>query len=161
MNKNTYFTLATGVFLEQNRFFPAGQLQAGQDAIRRLLRTEARRYLKVVDPYTNADTLDLLTSVPEGTAAMVLCEMKRNPESLRKSLLEKVEALRQTGMKMEVRVDRTGELHDRYIVTDGAAWMLGHSLKDFGSKDTSVSRLSDVGPLEEAFNRRWDAAERL
>ena len=85
MNKNTYFTLATGVFLEQNRFFPAGQLETGQDAIRRLLRTEAQRYVKVVDPYTSAVTLDLLASAPEGTTVSKTCPAAAVPRSCRHS----------------------------------------------------------------------------
>lgn len=163
-DRTTSFSLSTGVYLPDNRFFPAGSFEEGQDVLRRLLAGETGGYVKVVDPYTTPETLDLLASVRKGTSIMVLGDTKGlggNAGASRTALRDKAKALRLAGTDIEVRLDPTGGLHDRYIMTGSGVWSVGHSLKDFGKKDTSLARLQDAQPLEGTFDRRWDTAERL
>src|SRR5437879_872028 len=49
-NKSTYFTLATGVYLEPERFIRDGSHQEGQDVLKTILRAETGSYVKVMDP---------------------------------------------------------------------------------------------------------------
>ncbi len=156
-DKNTYFTLATGVYLESHRFLRDGSPREGHDALRAILSGDAGGYVKVVDPYTTPETLDLLASVREGTKVSVLCGAK----AARAALRAKVETLRRSGLDIDVRVDRKEVFHDRFIVTGRGAWHVGHSLKDFGKKATYLSRMAEPQPLEDFFGECWDSADKL
>src|SRR6266498_3917123 len=101
-DKNTYFTLATGVFLETNRFFRDGSHEEGQDALRKILSGETGGYVKVMDAYATPEALDLMGSVRPSTKVMVLC----GPKVASAPMIAKLESLRKRGMDIEVRVDR-------------------------------------------------------
>ena len=153
---NTYITLSTGVYEAPNLFFPAGDFQAGQDALRRILRTDVRGYLKVADPYVSPATLRLLESAPVGTVVQLLC---RKPDDLAE-MKAKVGELTSKGYAVKIRLGKKDEMHGRYLITDGAEWMIDHSLKDFGTRDCAAARLAPpVHELEALFDRRWSLAQ--
>src|SRR2546425_9503117 len=72
----TSFSLATGVYIDDNRFFPAGSFQEGQDVLRRLLEGDMGGYIKITDPYMSPEGLDLTNSIRKGTVVRVLCDAK-------------------------------------------------------------------------------------
>ena len=153
---NTYATLSTGVYEAPNLFFPAGDFQAGQEALRRILRTDVRGYLKVADPYVSPATLSLLESVPVGTEIRLLCSRPDDVTGMKKKAGE----LNGKGYVIEIRLGKKAEMHGRYLISDGAAWMIDHSLKDFGTKDCAAARLAPpVHNLEAMFDRRWSLAQ--
>jgi hypothetical protein len=43
------------------------------------------------------------------------------------------------------------------MISDGAAWSIGSSLKDLGNKDTTITRLGDEVKftIQEIFEKRW------
>ena len=64
----------------------------------------------------------------------------------------------QYGAATEMAVGKSGELHDRYILWDGAqGFHVGHSLKDLGRKDAQLDLLEAparaVGPVRGALGR--------
>jgi hypothetical protein len=61
-------------------------------------------------------------------------------------------------IEVEVRIfPPKTTLHDRYMLSNDAAWSIGSSLKDLGNKDTLVTRLGDEirFALAEVFEKRW------
>ena len=156
-NKNTYFALATGVYLEPERFVRDGSHQEGQDVLKAILRAETGSYVKVMDPYTIPETLDLLALVRAGTGVQVLCGKKTATPGLRL----KADALRRGGLDIEVRVDSKGVFHDRFIVTERGVWSVGQSLSDFGKKASYLSRIDEPRSLEQYFEECWASADKL
>lgn len=46
-------------------------------------------------------------------------------------------------------------LHDRFILTGGEGWSVGHSLKDFGSKNSYLAKMASSVDAESAFDDNW------
>jgi zona occludens toxin (predicted ATPase) len=46
-------------------------------------------------------------------------------------------------------------LHDRFILTGGEGWSVGHSLKDFGSKNSYLTKMASSVDAESAFDDNW------
>ncbi len=54
---------------------------------------------------------------------------------------------------------RTGTgLHDRFILTRGEGWSVGHSVKDFGSKHSYLAKMASSVDAESAFDDNWNNA---
>jgi len=50
-------------------------------------------------------------------------------------------------------------MHDRFIIIDRTtAYMVGHSMKDLGSRDTAVTEPPDPKSVIDLFEERWNAA---
>lgn len=49
-------------------------------------------------------------------------------------------------------------LHDRFIITRGEGWSVGHSLKDFGSKNSYLAKMVSSVDAESAFDDNWNQA---
>jgi hypothetical protein len=47
------------------------------------------------------------------------------------------------------------KLHDRFILTLGEGWIVGHSLKDFGTKNSQLTKLASSVEAETAFDENW------
>jgi hypothetical protein len=47
-------------------------------------------------------------------------------------------------------------LHDKSILTKGEGWSVGHSLKDFGSKNSQLIKMASSIEAEEAFDENWN-----
>lgn len=58
----------------------------------------------------------------------------------------------------KISIKKSGGLHDRYILTKGNGWSIGHSLKDFGTKDSLVIKLASSVDMESNFDDRWNKA---
>ena len=122
-----------------------------------ILRAETGSYVKVMDPYTIPETLDLLALVRAGTMVQVLCGKRTATPGLR----SKAEALRRGGLNIEVRVDAKGVFHDRFIATERGVWSVGQSLSDFGRKASYLSRIDEPRSLEQYFEECWASANEL
>lgn len=63
----------------------------------------------------------------------------------------------------EIRIYNNSELHDRYIIAKGEMWLIGHGLKDLGTKESFIIRMGkDIkDSMETIFNRRWKIAASL
>ena len=49
-------------------------------------------------------------------------------------------------------------MHDRFILTTGEGWSVGHSLKDFGSKHSYLAKMASSVDAESAFDDNWNNA---
>jgi hypothetical protein len=59
---------------------------------------------------------------------------------------------------LELREQKSG-MHDRFIIVDHSrAYVVGHSLKDVGSKDTTLTDAPDPKSVIDLFEERWNAA---
>lgn len=114
-------------------------------------------YVEIIDPYVDRDTLDVLVDIPAGIPISVLTESKSgsfDPLFIKACTQFKVEK----GI-FEIRIGSL--LHDRYIIDKNHAWSVGHSLKDFGKKVSSITSLTNVQKIEieRRFDSMWNMAK--
>jgi hypothetical protein len=113
-----------------------------------ILRT-CKRDLGIIDPYTNEQTIERY--------------IEPLPESLRVRLLTRVMqgdfkgaaiTYKQAHPLFEVRT--SDEIHDRYLMIDRRAWIIGQSLKDAGTKaPVSIVELKDANSARRQFDKLW------
>jgi len=116
--------------------------------------------LRVVDPYCNLRTLDIMSGVKNKVLFMTKLN-NINKQKDRNKFLRELQDFKSEHTNIEVRNYPNNDLHDRYIVTDDLIIILGHSIKDLGGKESFAIVLNKSSSkniheaLIENFNRRW------
>jgi len=116
--------------------------------------------LKIVDPYCNERTLDILKEV-RYREVKVLTRVENLRQKDRDRFLREVKDFKSENKNIEFRSYPNKDIHDRYIISSDSLAILGHSIKDLGSKESLVILLSKdtsrniVEALNENFDRRW------
>jgi hypothetical protein len=145
-NNVTNFVIEEGL-VRDHVFVRAGETEQAQQALADILGRELNGYVKIVDPYVSPVTVRMLRSVPGGVDILLLTE---NISDLDAALREA------EGLSLTIK--RATQLHDRFILTSGLGWSVGHSLKDLGTRMSSISRLVSSVDAESEFDRLWNAA---
>jgi hypothetical protein len=142
----------------------AGKPWTGHVEAARILQSLAGE-VRICDPYYGQGSLMRLAELTSATAVQFLTQ---RPDNKEKSFLPK--AIRDFVTEhphIELREHVVNDIHDRYIVTADELVILGHGLKDIGSKESFVVRLHrDLIPdtLDErlvSFDQKWQAARPL
>jgi hypothetical protein len=120
--------------------------------------------LKVVDPYCNERTLDILKDVRDRKVKFLTrVGNLRNKERAR--FLREIKDFKSENKNIEFRSYPHKDIHDRYIISSEYLVILGHSIKDLGSKESFAILLNRsmsknvVEALNENFDRRWKQSE--
>lgn len=127
---------------------------------------ELKGELKIVDPYCGDRTLDILKDIKDQTVKF-LTRLQNLNEKNRNRLLRELQDFKSEYPNFEFRNYLNRDIHDRYVISQNFLVILGHSLKDLGSKESSAIVLENqankniVEALTENFNRRWKRSERL
>jgi hypothetical protein len=141
----TYFEIEEGTY-QDHIFVRAGERQKGQDAIIDILKNQLDTYVKVCDPYISVVTIKLISNVPPHLDVLILTKRITDLEQVKKEI---------SHMENKTIIKQGAALHDRFIFTKGEGWFVGHSLKDFGTKNSQLSKLvSSVDP-EASFDETW------
>ena len=116
--------------------------------------------LKIVDPYCGIRTLDILSSTQnQSIKFLTRLENLRNRD--RRRLIRDINDFKPEYLNIEFRNYPNQDIHDRYIISDDLLVILGHSIKDLGSKESfSIILNKNINKdlfniLSELFNRRW------
>lgn|SRR2546425_329010 len=109
------------------------------------------------DPYVNDKTLTQLATIPVACRVKLLTLNVSDPAQFRAKLQA---YLKQYG-NLEVRVDKAGTIHDRYLIDDVTLWSLGTSLSGIGKKQSLIVRLGvDLRlVMIPTFMARWNTAK--
>ena len=116
---------------------------------------EAERSIEIIDNYIGKRTLDyILAAKDKGIPVRIITsnyEEKGFDEAL-------PDFEKEFGGEFEIKV-KQGAFHGRIIIVDGSAHLLDHSIKDFGSKPSSIVRVEEpaindlcVGLFESNWN---------
>lgn len=130
-----------------------GDATAGRQAVRDIVRA-ATKNIDLLDPYFSGNDLlsfAIATSV-QSLPVRILTSAEMCSKSDNESDLEHGEALlatlqnvraRDPRLSLEVRVMVGGKspVHDRFLISDEAVWVLGASLNEFGDRGTLLLRL--------------------
>jgi hypothetical protein len=132
----TFFEIEEGHF-EDYVFVTAGEVKRGQDALKEIFTRRIDEYVKIWDTYISPDTIRLVANVGGSKTILILTdnidkidkieEIKKEAESLPNRLV-----LKKGPSKL---------YHDRFILTRGEGWSIGHSLKDFGKRNSNLIKL--------------------
>jgi hypothetical protein len=121
--------------------------------------------LKIVDPYCDSGTLDILSNSKNKIKFLTQIENLRT--NVKQRFLRDLKDFKSEYPNIDFRSYSKSGIHDRYIISDYKLVILGYSLKDLGARE-SFSIILDkktsgdiFNMLVENFNRRWKVAAQL
>jgi hypothetical protein len=130
-------------------FIRAGEKQKGENALSDILKNQLEMYVKICDPYVSLDTSKLLSSVSSDINILILTNIIKEANTVKQEV-------RKINNKVSIRKG-TGS-HDRFVLTRGEGWSVGHSIKDFGSKTSYLAKMASSVDAESAFEDNWNQA---
>jgi hypothetical protein len=122
--------------------------------------------LKIVDPYCGARTLDILESIKDRPVKF-LTRVENLTGRDRDRFMRELIDFKSENTNVEFRNYPHADIHDRYIISPEFLVILGHSIKDLGSKESFAIVLNKdasrnvVEALIENFDRRWKQSNLL
>ena len=145
------------------------RVEGGQPrtARRRLgdMLAELNGVVRVCDPYYGLRTLDTLDYIPKKCPVRFLTSKTSDPAVKTTNAFHDFTKERP---KSEFRLAANpSQLHDRYVLTAESLLILGHGLKDIGSKESFIIRLDRslatdlLSELSNAFDVHWKAGSVL
>ncbi|MCG2710523.1 MAG: hypothetical protein L6246_09465 [Thermodesulfovibrionales bacterium] len=116
--------------------------------------------LRIVDPYCGERTLDILSNL-KNRDIKFLTRVENLRDKERERFLRELKDFKSEHTKIEFKSYPHPDIHDRYIISSDRLVVLGHSIKDLGTKESFAIVLNKdsskniVEALIENFNRRW------
>jgi len=113
-------------------------------------------YVKIIDPFVDVETLDVLMDIPPAVPIRVLT-VNMGGKSREKRFLRECRLLKIERPTFELRKCDPKLVHDRFILDENRGWNSGSSLKDIGKKMSTINRLSSENrkDTEEIFDEIW------
>lgn len=117
--------------------------------------------IKIVDPYCGQRCLDILGDIKDSNIKF-LTKVEKLGERERKRFLRELQDFKSENPRVEFRDYPNTDIHDRYVISADFVVILGHSIKDLGSKESFAVALhkdnsADIfKSLAENFDRRWE-----
>ena len=122
--------------------------------------------LRIVDPYCSERTLDILKDIKnEHVKFLTRVDNLREKEKGRFS--REIQDFKLEKPNVKFRNYPNTDIHDRYIISSDSLVVLGHSIKDLGSKESFAITLNKdmnkniVEAVIESFDRRWKRSSTL
>jgi len=147
-------------------YFEPGQKFSTKRMLSKSILEGLQGKLQIVDPYCGVRTLDILRDIKNKTIEF-LTRVEHLNDKERDRFLRELQDFKTEYSMIEFRNYPNTDIHDRYVISENSLVILGHSLKDLGSKEsfaivlTAESSKNVVEALTEIFNRRWKQAARL
>ena len=146
-------------------YFEPGKPYSNKRIVSKDILSPLEGELKIVDPYCDIKTLDILKDVKNATVKF-LCRTD-NLKDKKARFLRQLQDFKAEHSHVEVRDYPNDDIHDRYILSSDGLILLGHSIKDLGSKESfAISLRKDayknlVESIIENFGRRWEQSRPL
>jgi len=114
----------------------------------------ARDEVKILDPYVDQSLFPLYFADVGSQVSIKIVT-----ENMKGKFREVAEKFRKQKSNFEVRLARG--IHDRFLMVDNRAWILGQSIKDAGNKPLSIIELRDPTRATDLFSKLWDASKSI
>jgi len=120
--------------------------------------------LRIVDPYCGERTLDILKDIKDRKVKF-LTRLDNLSMNDRTRFLRELQDFKSEYGNVEFRSYPLTDIHDRYILSSNFLAILGHSIKNLGSKESFAIVMSKdtsrniADALSENFERRWKQSE--
>jgi hypothetical protein len=118
--------------------------------------------VRICDPYYGKKTLYRLDFLKQCKPIKFLTQKPDANES--STLPTALQVWKQEHGDVEFRRDSGRDLHDRYLLSDSELILLGHGLKDVGTKDSFIIRIGRdlaedlILTVRESFDAKWRAS---
>lgn len=118
--------------------------------------------IKICDPYIDMRTLQVVFQNLDKSLPVKILTQTINDKPAG-TISNTLKELRKEGYTVEVRVNHTGTLHDRYIMDRSVFWYSGNSLNGLGNKESLLISLgADVRQSMLAlFDTHWKKASTI
>lgn len=119
--------------------------------------SEMKNKVWICDTHIGIRLLDILHTLDPGIDIRMMAIQVHSKDIFKRSLAD----FRTEHPSTEVREAPPGEVHDRYVISDSGMWLVGHSLKDLGSKESFIVRVGDDlrNSMESIFEERWSRSK--
>jgi len=114
----------------------------------------AKNEVRILDPYVDQSLFPLYFA-DVGSKVRI----KIITEKMKGKFKEVAEKFKKQNSNFEVRLARG--IHDRFLMVDNRAWILGQSIKDAGNKPLSIIELRDPTRAIDLFSKLWDASKSI
>lgn len=113
----------------------------------------------ISDPYVSIRLLDLLNVLEPDIQIRILTQTVQGKGEFKRALID----FKREHPKTEVRIVDSDELHDRYILSEKRMWLVGHSLKDLGRRESFIVALGEDirNSMSEVYEERWKRSKDL
>jgi len=140
---------------------PPGEPFSGSLRLKEILRS-IQGYAKIIDPYVDETTLELLLQIPEDLPIKLLTEHTGGEEKERQ-FRRACQRFKTERPRLQTRKCEPKLLHDRFILTQTQGWNVGSSLKDIGKKLSMIKEISIESKIEaeKKFDEIWRNAKDL
>jgi hypothetical protein len=144
-------------------------VEQAKAAIREII-AKATNCIRIVDPYLGTRELQsfaLATTSSRSTIEILTSAayLKEDGYKAGIQLAKHVKSLAGQGFtnKIEVRVmmGKKPDIHDRFLIADDEAWLLGSSLNEFGSRGTMMVQLRAPASIRAEIDKVWANATDL
>lgn len=145
-------------------YFEPGKRYTSKKTLSKNILDTLKGELKIVDPYCSERTLDVLKGV-NNKSVKFLTQTSKLKEKDKNRLLRELQDFKSEFPNIEFRDYSHSDIHDRYIISSNFLIILGHSIKDLGSKESFAIVLDNktskniIEALIEVFNRRWKQSD--
>ena len=146
-------------------YFEPGKKYVSKRILSRNIIGSLKGELKIVDPYCGERTLDVLSDIDNDIK--FLTRLRNLKEKEGEKFLRELEDFKSEHPNVEFRDYPYPYIHDRFILSSDHLVLLGHSIKNLGTKESFAIVLNketskDIfEALIGVFNRRWKEAKPL
>ena len=141
-------------------YFEAERRYYGKNILANDILNELVGEIKIVDPYCGDRTLDILSKAKVKNVKF-LTRLENLSEKNKNNFLRELQDFKTEHDDIEFKNHSNTDIHDRYIISTDVVVILGHSMKDLGTKESfavvfekKTSR-NIFSALVENFDRRW------
>ncbi len=119
--------------------------------------------LKILDPYCSEKTLDVLTTLKDRPIQFIT-RLANLRERDKEKLVRDIADFKTEHPAIEFRDYTNADIHDRYIISEDKVAIIGHSIKDLGTKESFVVVLNHMNnnelyeALSSNFINRWNTS---
>ena len=146
-------------------YFEPGKPFSNKRIISKDILNNLKGELKIVDPYCDIRSLDIVREAIN--PAVKFLARVDNLRDKKARFLQQLPDFKKEYPQIEVRDYPHDDIHDRYIISSDGIFLLGHSIKDLGTKESFAISLNKSAfknlfeALTESFDRRWKQSKPL
>jgi len=130
----------------QEVIIPPGKPFTGSTKLKEILRS-LHGYTKILDPYVDEKTLELLLDVPERLPIKILT-VHTGGRDKEKRFLKACRTFKEERPQFEVKKCDKTLVHDRFILDRNQGWNIGSSLKDIGKRMSTIKAISSESKVQ-------------
>jgi len=133
----------------------------GTRALKSILEN-ADGYVKIIDPYVDEETLDMLENIQKGVPILLLTSFTGGKDK-EKRFIKSCQKFKVEAPGFRIRKCNPNLIHDRFILTKNKGWSVGTSLKDIGEKLSLIKEISSdtKAEMEKIYDVIWNNSTEL